>query len=239
MRKPLAIIAIVLVILSLSLVVWRVGCGGKSKNRITTNGTGIGRATPDEARLSVAVVTEAPTAQEAMAQNTEKAQAVMEALKKVDLDEKSLKTEVVDVGPKYSEPAPGEEPTIVGYTATNRVRVVTKNLDKIGEIIGAAMASGANEVDALEMMTAEAGAAQAEALKKAIKSARNKAEAAASASGRKLGKVVSIVETSTMEIPDWTPRSIYAGAVPLESEPPISPGQNDFHVEAKVVFELL
>ena len=161
------------------------------------------------------------------------------AFGKVGLDEKSLKTEVVDVGPKYSEPAPGEEHTIVGYTATNRVRVVTKNLDKIGEIIGAAMASGANEVDALEMITAEAGVAQAEALKKAIKSARNKAEAAASASGRKLGKVVSIVETSTMEIPDWTPgyKSVGAGVPGLES--PISPGQNDFQVEAKVVFELL
>ena len=224
-----------LYVLPLVLVVSLVataGCGGgASKERVTVQGTGVGKASADEARVTVAVVTDAETVQQAVDPNNQKVQAVLAALKGLGLDDKSLKTETVEVYPEYSQPEfEDETEEIIGYSATNRIRVTTKKVDMAGQIIETALAAGANSVDTLEMVTTAEAAAQAAGLKEAINNARKKAEAAAAASGRKLGKVVSVSEETGYEP--------LGGAGAGEGEVPVTTGQNEFTVQVRVTFEL-
>jgi len=228
-RKALLYVLPLVLVVSLVAVS---GCGGgASKERVTVLGTGVGKASADEARVTVAVVTDAETVQQAVAPNNQKVQAVLAALKGLGLDDKSLKTETVEVYPEYSQPEfEGETEEIIGYSATNRIRVTTKKVDMAGQIIETALAAGANSVDTLEMVTTAKAAAQAAGLKEAINNARKKAEAAAAASGRKLGKVVSVLEETGYEP--------IGGAGAGDGEVPVTTGQNEFTVQVRVTFEL-
>lgn len=222
----------------LAAVVTGCGGGGSAKKSVTVTGTGIGRTVPDQARITVAVVTDGKTVSEATAPNNQKAQAVIDALKGTGLQAKEIKTEAVVIQPKYSEPgAEGGTPTIVGYTATNRIRVSTKQVEKLGQIIETAVAAGANTVDTLEMVATARKKAEAEGLAEAVKDARAKALAAAKAAGRELGDVVTVRELG-VEQPYYAPEvsSAYGGV--LLSAMPVSTGQNEYQVSAKVVFEL-
>jgi uncharacterized protein YggE len=230
----LYVLSAVLVIVAVALVV--VGCGGgTSKERISVTASGVGNAQPDEARVTVAVVTEAATVQQATAQADQVAQGVIGALKGLGLDEKSIKTETVEIYPNYSEPgSEGGTSEISGYTATNRIAVTTKKVDTVNQIIQTAIAAGANSVDTLEMVASEEEVAEAIGLEKAVKNARKKAEVAAKACGRKLGKVISV--TDITQAPYYEEGGYTGGAGNVETA--IAPGQNEYRVEARVVFEL-
>lgn len=224
--------SVIAVALVLAVAVLLAGCDGGGKERISVVGVGVGKAVPDEARVTVAVVTEAPTAAKATGPNSQTVQAVINALKGIGLDDSSLQTEVVEITPNYSEPGPGGTSTIVSYTATNRIIVSTKKVDMAGQIIETALAAGANTVDTLDMRTTAQAAAQAAGLKQAVDNARKKAEVAALAAGRKLGKIVSVREIAPGELPYGTE----AGGAGDGTT--ISPGQNEFPVQARVTFEL-
>ena len=228
-----AIVYLVVATLVLAAALLLAGCGGGGKDRISVVGAGTGRAVPDEVRVTVAVITDAPTVQKATAPNNQTTQAVINALKGLGLDEKSLKTDVVEITPNYSEPGPGGTSTIVGYSVTNRVIVSTKKVDMAGQIIETALGAGANSVDTLEMKTTAQTTAQSAGLKEAVDNARKKAEVAAGAAGRKLGKIISVREIAPGELPYGTE----AGGAG-DGTTPVSPGQNEFPVQARVTFEL-
>lgn len=236
-RASVLVLACVLVAV---LAVVAAGCGGSgsAKERVTVTGSGIGKTVPDEVRVTVAVVTDGKTVSEATTPNNQKAQAVIDALKGIGLGEKAIKTEAVDIQPKYSEPGTkGGTRNIVGYTATNRIRVTTKQVDKLGQVIETAVAAGANTVDTLEMVATARQKAEADGLALAVKDARVKAEAAAKAAGRELGDVVTVSE---LGVEQPSPESYMAPppSMAMTVRVPVSPGQNEYTVSAKVVFEL-
>lgn len=220
-------------------VVFLAGCGegGVSPQKITVEGSGIGTSVPDEARVTVAVVTEGKTANDATTPNNQKTQAVIDALKAIGLEEKSLKTEAIDIQPKYSQDGTMK---IVGFTASNRIRVTTKKLEMLGQIMETALAAGANTIDTLDMIATAQEKAKAAALGEAVKNARSKARVAAKEAGRKLGRVITIEEKSAIEpYPGYYEEMKgFAAHGGISAGVPVSPGQAEFHVQAKVVFEL-
>jgi len=167
---------------------------------------------------------------------------VIGALKGIGLDKKALKTEAVDIQPKYSDPgAQGQgAPNIVGYTATNRIRVTTKKVDMLGQIIDTAVTAGANTVDTMSMIATARVKAEADGLEQAIDNARKKARSAAKAAGRKLGRVIKITEQGVGPLESspetWGMSSLCMVGGPIM---PVAPGQNEYEeVTATVVFRL-
>jgi uncharacterized protein YggE len=51
--------------------------------------------------------------------------------------------------PEYQYPREGREPHVSGYVATNTVRVTTPDLDRLGALVDAAIAAGANRIERL------------------------------------------------------------------------------------------
>lgn len=151
---------------------------------------------PDQAQIDLGVITQAPTAQEAGAQNARQVGAVLAELRRALGSAADIRTAGYSVTPNYRQPPPGGgAPTIVGYTATNVVQVKTDALTDVGKVIDLATQAGANTIRRLQFTLKDERAARLKALAEAAVKAKAQAEALAAALGVRIVRVLSAVES--------------------------------------------
>ncbi len=160
---------------------------------VTASGEAVITVEPDQAEIDIGVVTQARNAPDATRENADKLARVMAAVKKVLGKGDEVKTASYSLNPNYRYPQ-GGKPELVGYTATNILRIRTGTLANVGKLIDSAMQSGANTIHRLVFNLKDEQAAQLEALKLASSKAKVKAQAMAEALGLKIVKVLSVVE---------------------------------------------
>ena len=163
---------------------------------VQANGSATITAKPDQALLDVGVVTNGVTAQDASQQNASLSITVQAALSKVLGSAGTLQTVSYYVTPRYSS-TPNQPSVIVGYTASNTVRVTTTDLTQIGLLIDAANQAGANSVGGLSFGLQNPEPLVEQALTQATKQATAHAAAIAAGLGGKLGAVLSAQEGSS------------------------------------------
>jgi hypothetical protein len=160
----------------------------------------IGSATisvnPDQAQLTVGVVTQGPTAQGAGQQNASLTTTVLNALNGVLGTAGTIQTVSYSISPQYST-TPGQASTIVGYTVNNTVQVTTTDLSLIGRLIDTANQAGANSVGNLSFGLQNPEPVTEQALGQATKQAQARANAIASGLGARTGVVISAQEGAT------------------------------------------
>jgi uncharacterized protein len=177
---------------TVTLVLLFAGLAGAQSPRppsVQTSATASVSVAPDQARIRIGVVSQAPTGSAAAAQNATLLQSALEKLKAAAGPKAEVKTVSYSLTPNYDFSKGGAR-TIKGYTANNVVEVITGDLASVGKIVDAATQSGANEVQSLEFTLKDQSQARAQALRKAALEARSDAEAMASALSLKLGKVI-------------------------------------------------
>lgn len=157
---------------------------------ITVLGTGSANVTPDRASFAFGTVSQARTASAALAANSQAATRVVNALRQAGVARADIQTSEVSLSPRMNEN--GEE--IIGYTATNTVTANIRKLADAGDVIDAAVGAGANQVYGPNLLSSDQDAAYRSALKAAVAEARAKAETLASAAGKSLGSITTIVE---------------------------------------------
>ena len=163
---------------------------------VQANGSATLTAKPDQAQLDVGVVTNGATAQDASQQNASLSNTVQAALSKVLGSAGTLQTVSYYVTPRYST-TPNQPSVIIGYTASNTVRVTTTDLSQIGLLIDAANQVGANSVGGLSFGLQDPEPLVELALTRATKQATAHAAAIAAGLGSKLGAVLSAREGSS------------------------------------------
>ncbi len=197
----------------------------------------LGRVTrePDRAVLNLAVESFAATAREAAAANASKMEALVAALRRLGLSEDQVETESYFLNPEHDRRGEPGEPRIVGYRAVNTVRVTVDDIARVGEVIDAAIAAGADRVNGLSFQLRDPEEARRDALRDAISKARTEAETVAGAVDRSLGPVLSVM-TGGFERPVVMARGMAADA--LAAPTPIEPGTLDVVASVTVVFRL-
>jgi uncharacterized protein YggE len=150
---------------------------------------------PDQAEIDIGVVTQAKTAPEAGGENAERAARVIAALKKLPAAADEIRSGGYTLTPSYRYPKEGGKPEIVGYTATNVVRIRTGALKSVGNLIDTAMRSGANRVQRLVFTLKDEQAAQRDALREATVKAKAKAEEVARALAVTVVRILSATES--------------------------------------------
>ena len=189
---------------------------------ITVTGDATISAEPDQAQIDIGVVTQARTAPEASKENAERLTRVLSEVKKLLSKTDEAKTSGYSLTPTYRYPQ-GGKPEIVGYNASNTIRIKTTNLDMVGRLIDAAMQAGANNINRLVFTLKDEQAAQLEALRAASAKAKTKAEAIAAALGLKIVKIASVVEGERMIQPVFRQAAtMRAEAAPAQT--PVEPG---------------
>ena len=173
--------------------------------------------TPDVAYVSVGVVTQAATAQDATTQNASLAGAVITALQNLLGTSASIKTVSYSLSPVYNNPPAGQAPTIIGYAVSNIVQVTLMDLTQVGKTIDTAIQSGANRVQGVSFGLQDRTPLVAQALKTAAGRARAEADAIASGLGVHTGTVLHASEGVNTVNPVISGAAAAAPATPIET----------------------
>jgi uncharacterized protein YggE len=198
--------------------------------QIAVVGRGEIKISPDRATIQVSVQTRAVTAAAAAADNANKQQSVMTALRALGLGNDQLSTINYNVYPeqRYEQ---GKEPVIVAYNVTNTILVDVRKLSQVGSVIDAALSRGANMITSLQFYASNTETARRTAIASAIEKARADAEAAARAAHGSLGTLLGIDIGSYSPPP---PRPMMMGklmAGAAQADTPINPGEETLSVE--------
>ncbi|CAN5172503.1 hypothetical protein BH10PSE2_BH10PSE2_27770 [soil metagenome] len=115
---------------------------------LNLSATGEVKIAPDMATISFGVVTEAPTAQAAMAQNATRMTEVAATLRRAGVAERDIQTSGLNLSAQYDY-QDNQPPKLRGYQATNRVTVNIQDLSKVGTTADAVVAAGVNQIDGI------------------------------------------------------------------------------------------
>lgn len=160
---------------------------------ITATGDGSVSATPDQATISVSVVTTANTAVDAGNQNATQTSALISALRAVMAPTDQLRTTSYSLNPNYNNTG-----TLTGYTATNTIQVTTGDLSSTGKLIDTATQAGATRVQSLSFGLKDSQPFRAQALKLAAGQAQVQVAAIAAGLNVKLGNVIAASDGSAV-----------------------------------------
>jgi len=221
-----------------------VGQGIGTRNTITVSDSGEIYAAPDLAVTSFSVVTEAKTVAEAMSENTNKMNAVIEAVKGQGVEEKDLKTINFNISPHYdyygvSSIYPSGKRVLVGYDVTQSLQVKIRDLEKVGSIVQAAVDNGSNEASDLQFTIDQQDEFKKQAREEAINKAKAKAEELADQLGVKLVRITSFSESNYVPYYDFMAKE----AAPLgigggSGAPQIETGENKIEVTVYITYEI-
>jgi len=222
--------------------------------QIPITGEGKVSVKPDVARVTVSIVTRGEFLKSAQEENTRKSNVLVGYLKSENVLEKDIRTVGYNIFPQYSVPpspcVPGQycppqsvesrSPKIIGYEVRNSYEITIRDLLKAGDILTGVVGSGANEVSGISFTIDKPEALIADARKKAIDDANEKAARLARDLGLRRGKLVSFSEGGYQPY-FFDQRELggkggggFAEAAPASS---IAPGETELRVNVTAVYE--
>ncbi|HLI84696.1 MAG TPA: SIMPL domain-containing protein [Bryobacteraceae bacterium] len=186
---------------------------------IQATGTASVSAAPDQAQLTIGVVTEGATAEAAASANASTTTAVLDAVRRVLGNSGSTPTRNYSISPRYSSDPrnPIDSHRIVGYTASNNIQVTTSDLSLVSKLIDAASGAGANDIGGVSFQLKNPQPVQQQALSLATKEALAHAAAIAAGLGAKLGAVISAQEEAGFARPLPVFAAAQRVATPIQS----------------------
>lgn len=193
---------------------------------ITVTGSASATGTPNQAVFTFGVSTRGKTAVQALAANSTAMRKLIDALGAAGIPSASLQTAAVSMSPFTSDD--GQD--IIGYGASNSVTATIANVSRAGDVVDAAVAAGANEVDGPSLTISDQTSLYNTALKAAIADARAKAQVLADASGLHVGAVASVEENAGSGPLPFTDKTAVGSA-------PIEVGTQQITASVTVVFE--
>lgn len=208
--------------------------GETQKNTLTVTGSGMVTTKPDQATITVGVVTQASTASEALSQNSLTMNEVIASLLALKVPEDKIKTSGFSVYPVYSNYKEQEISQIVAYRVSNMVSATTDNLEIVGQMIDNAVAAGANQVHGIYFGLSEDSmkSLRSDAIAKAVADAREKADLITSSLNVNILGVLTVTEQGS-----YYPPSIYRDAEYAQaSSTPVQPGTLDITYSVQVVY---
>jgi uncharacterized protein len=195
---------------------------------ITVIGVGGVSTVPDEAEFSIGISTVGGTARAAMAANSERMRALIDALKDAGVAERDIQTRDVSVGSGYDSRGRSDD-----FVANNTVSVRIRDLDRAGDVLDAATQAGANNVYGPSLTRSNREGLEAKALEDAVANARKRAAALAEAADVDLGAVTAISETGAA-----VPGPMEFRAMDAASSPPIEKGTQEIQATVTVTFAI-
>ncbi|MEK7160749.1 MAG: SIMPL domain-containing protein [Patescibacteria group bacterium] len=213
-----------------------IGQGDQYKNILSVAGEGKVLAKPDVGQVTLSVVSPASTVAVAQKDNTAKMNKISEAMKSLGIKEEDLKTTNYNISPRYQYVS--GRSNLIGYEVTQSLEVKIKDLEKAGDILAKAADSGVNQVSALNFTFDDPEKLKAEARSKAIKNAKEKAEALARELGVALGQITSFSENSYGDAVSYMAKEAYGLGGGGAAAPDVQVGQNEIQVNVDITYEI-
>jgi uncharacterized protein YggE len=227
--------------LAIALLLGAAGCaaqsagaadGGGTSMRRTIVGTATGKVegVPDTLTVTLGVESHAGSAQEALAQNSDRATRVIAALKAAGVAAADLQTTQLSLNPTFDQKG---RPN--GYGVANVVTARTHDVVNGGKLVDAAAAQAGDDirVQGVVLSIEDTSRLVATARADAVHRARQQAGQLARAADVRLGPVERITERRPAGLQYFSRARIADAAA---SSAPIEPGSQELTVDVTVVF---
>jgi uncharacterized protein YggE len=235
-----------IIILSLMIVSPITWAADNEKRYITVTGHGKISAIPDTAWVSGGVHTQAKTATEALNNNNNLMEALIEVLKNANIRNKNIQTSGFNVHPIYdyskgSGHRKPVSPKITGYRVSNSVTIKIIDTDKLGKLLDKLVSSGSNQISGIRFGFNDSQELLDEARKLAITDAGKKAKLYAQTADVDAGNIISISELGA-RLPQPVHRLTEMRQTKIMSDAstvPVVKGEQDISASVNVVYELM
>ena len=222
---------------------------GSRDNVITLSGHGEVQAVPDIANIYFTISKDAKTGKEAQDSVTQIEKKALDLLKADNVLEKDIKTVNASFYPKYEYSqscADGHQPwrcppnnqIIVGYTASESINVKVRNTDDVGKIIQELVTVGAFDLNGPNFSIDNEDTLKAEARKKAIDDAKEKAKVLAKDLGVNLGRIANFSESGNYPIMYAREKMMSADASTSSVPAVIPKGENTISSDVTITYEI-
>jgi hypothetical protein len=229
--------------------------------QITVTGEGKVYAKPDIALISLGVTTQATSVADVAKSNTEKMNAVITAVKALEIDEKDIQTTNYNLTPVYENTiTPVYDTslmssgvsissvgypirtgtTLKGYKLEQNIQVKIRDFTKIGDVLSKSTVAGANLVGDLQFTIDNPEQFKEQARAKAIAQAKANAQNLAKESGVKLGKIINVYENNYYS-PMYSSVKGMGGASmdsAVAPSPTIQPGQQEINLTVNLTYQV-
>ncbi len=233
--RPFNLIFAIALLFALPLASPAAARNHESPRTISVNGTGLVTVTPDIATLRVGISSRDASPAKALKDNTARVTKLFETLDKFGIKKRDIRTNSFSVNPVYiRKRLPNTPPSIEAYDVTNMVTLHLRDLDKLGALLEALVADGANRLNGLSFGVSDPAKKTDEARKLAIKDAKRKAELYAKEADVDVGKVLKISESTPL-----APRPMMLGLARSTAEAvPVAAGEQQISASVSVVFKI-
>lgn len=205
---------------------------------LNVTGTGTVNLTPDVAYINIGVHTDMPTASEAVSANNTQTQQVIDAITKLGVDPKDIRTTNFSIYPNVQYDPQTNQKLRTTYVVDNSVYVTVHQIEKLGDMLDATVAAGANSVNSIQFDVLDKTAAIKEARDAAVKDARTQAQELAAAAGVTLGTIRSVDFYNSIPGPIVNAYGKGGGGGAAEATVPIQTGQLTLTVNVSLSYEI-
>lgn len=205
---------------------------------LNLSATGEISAQPDQATLDFGVTALAPNAGAAVRQDAQVMTQVLAALKAQGVADRDVRTSGLSVQAQYTF-APNVPRRLNGYEASNRVTVTASDPSRVGALVDAAVAAGANDVGGITFGLKDPQAVQDQARLQAVKALAARADLYAKAAGYRVARLVNLTEGQRFA-PGPQPQfaEVVVTAARRGAPTPVAAGDISVQVQVSATYEL-
>jgi len=203
---------------------------------VVASGEGVVKAAPDQAWVRIGAENRSKNPKDAQQQNAQAMSAVQQKLAALGIPRDAIKTVAIDLQLEFDYANGRQTPR--GYVARNTIEVRVDELAKLGEVLDAAVGSGATLLHGLRFDLKNRETLEREALQKAVAAAVGRAEAMAAGARRGIDRVLRIEESS---VGGGEPRPMMMmerSMARQEASTPVSAGEIEIRAQVRVTASL-
>jgi hypothetical protein len=212
------------------------------QNTINISETGTVYAVPDVALVTFTAITQESTISNALEKNNNKANGVIDFLKRQGINDADMKIVDFNIYPQYEWQTKGVDLTvyplgkrvITAYQAVESIEATMRDADLIGRNIEGSLDAGASQVSGLQFIIDKQDEFKKQARQIAMDNARTKAQQIADGMGVRLGDPVSFTESYYSPVYSSTEKATAGTGSSMQ----IVVGENKIEVTVNVSYEI-
>lgn len=200
---------------------------------VRVTGTAEIKVAPDHAVIELGVEKQSASASLAKQSADDAARKILATLHAGGVDEKDIQTTFLYLRPQFSERKGVRTPYFV---AAQTLTVTIRDLSRLDSLLQSLIQAGGNEIDSIHYETSDLRKYRDDARERAVKAAREKAQALAAALGQEIGKAQTIEEVA--EPYGYMSNTAFEAPQRRALSSATSPGENTITASVVVAFEL-
>ncbi len=194
---------------------------------------------PDTALFSTGITTVAPTASEALRQNSEAVRTMLKKIQELGIKDKDVQTSGINLNAEYEWVEANQSQRFKGYRVYNTVSVKVRDIDKLGKILDGVVSAGANNLNGPTFFVEKDDGLKAKARASALSRGKAQATEYARAAGYKDVRLLSVAESISDDVSDDVMQLRKENEPAATDSAPVAPGQVNTSVVVSMQFEMV